>query len=194
MKAYLSALGTLAAALACTACCWLPPLLILALGTSAGAVEWLAPWQPYLLGFTAIQLAVGFYLAYRKTPCHHGACSIAHEKKRKVNRVVMWAVAAMVVALNLQHFSSHGPVKVEAMERDASGRVVLALEGLHCEGCANTLEDKLTQLPGVSSCEVSFEAQKAVLVLSDPEPSLDDLTMAVKEAGYLVRNEAPPKP
>jgi len=60
----------------------------------------------------------------------------------------------------------------------------LRITGMHCAGCAQTVEKALAQVPGVSSATVNLTAEEAHVRL-DPEAStLDALIQAVRDAGY----------
>lgn len=193
MKYALSTLGTLLTALACTACCWLPAVLG---ATAASAFSFLHRWQPFLLTFTAVQLGVGFYLAYRPNTkhvctrnCHHGDFAL----KRKVNIGVMWAVALFVVALNLWNFRSHAVEHAEdhkAAPTTASlssqwvQDYTLILKGMHCESCAQKIEKALCEVKGVLQAKVDFDQKKAFVKANRSILSLEDLQRVVKEAGY----------
>jgi len=60
------------------------------------------------------------------------------------------------------------------------------IEGMHCEGCAKTIEALLGAEPGVQRATVSFKAHEA-RVRFDPN-AIDDgqIVAAIKRAGYKV--------
>lgn len=64
--------------------------------------------------------------------------------------------------------------------------VTLKVEGMHCEGCAQTIEALLGAEPGVQRAAVSFEAHEAQ-VQFDPK-AIDGarLAAAIERAGYKV--------
>ena len=43
---------------------------------------------------------------------------------------------------------------------------IIVVEGMHCEGCANRVQNILTMIPGVKQVKVNLEDKKAELVLS----------------------------
>jgi copper chaperone CopZ len=53
---------------------------------------------------------------------------------------------------------------------------------MHCGGCANALKGKIVALSGVSSCDVSFDDSKAVVV-ADPAQT-DAIEGAITGLGY----------
>lgn len=59
----------------------------------------------------------------------------------------------------------------------------LAIYGMHCSSCAGLIEKQLKKVTGVSSANVNFAAEKA-LVSADSTVTHDALIEAVKKAGY----------
>ena len=60
-----------------------------------------------------------------------------------------------------------------------------AVEGMSCEGCANTVASALKAIPGVQSVEVSLKDKKATVVADRVSPrTIED---AVAKAGYKAR-------
>jgi len=68
----------------------------------------------------------------------------------------------------------------------------LAIEGMHCAGCAAAIERRLGRLEGVERAEVNFATHKAHVVYDPSRAGESDLAGAVRDAGYEV--VAPPPP
>jgi len=65
--------------------------------------------------------------------------------------------------------------------------VVLAIEGMGCEGCVRAVTQALAGVPGVVQAEVSLEERRAT-VRGDLGPEgIAALVRAVEEAGYEAR-------
>lgn len=60
-----------------------------------------------------------------------------------------------------------------------------AIEGMSCEGCANTITTALKAIPGVQSVEVSLKDKKATVVANGVSPQV--IEDAVAKAGYKAR-------
>lgn len=117
-------IGAIVSALAASACCWLP-LLLIAFGVSGGALAAsFEAWRPVLLPVTFLLLGVAFYFAYRKPaiPGSAGAdsgaagnedCCATNAQRvdaccrpdsaqrmtlRKANRAMLWVVTVLVLA------------------------------------------------------------------------------------------------
>jgi mercuric ion transport protein len=106
--------GSLLAAFLASLCC-VGPLVLAALGVGVGATGFLAgtagalkvllPYRPVFIGLTSLLLGVAFYQAYRKpqSACAPGAVCVPASSRRKA-RVVLWAVAALALALVLSPY------------------------------------------------------------------------------------------
>ncbi|MGQ0586546.1 MAG: cation transporter [Gammaproteobacteria bacterium] len=65
----------------------------------------------------------------------------------------------------------------------------LKIEGMHCGGCADTIQALLMREPGVKSATVSFSAGQG-RVLYDPAATAEgQLLKAVEQAGYRARGD-----
>lgn len=63
------------------------------------------------------------------------------------------------------------------------------IDGMHCDGCARTIEALVSTEPGVRKATVSFEAREA-RILFDPQASSEDqLAAAIRKAGYSVASQ-----
>ena len=64
--------------------------------------------------------------------------------------------------------------------------VTLKVEGMHCDGCAATIQALLDRNAGVRKAAVSFGDGEA-RVLYDPQSFVEDqLTAAIEKAGFRV--------
>lgn len=64
--------------------------------------------------------------------------------------------------------------------------VDLTVEGMHCEGCAKTVEALLKSEPGVKSATISYAKGLARVVFDPQSVDLSALVKAVERAGYRV--------
>jgi copper chaperone CopZ len=68
--------------------------------------------------------------------------------------------------------------------------VTLNIEGMHCNGCAQTVKALVGSEPGVRTAEVSYPDRQA-RVLYDPQVlSEDRLIEIVEKGGYHVQTDA----
>ena len=72
--------------------------------------------------------------------------------------------------------------------KEETQKTVLEVKGMHCTGCAQTVEKSLKKVPGVEDASVTFATEKAVVV-HRPEVSAEQLAEAVRAAGYDVAEQ-----
>lgn len=63
-------------------------------------------------------------------------------------------------------------------------KIVLGIEGMHCDGCVNRLTKVLKALDGVVDAKVSLENKSAEIEYDETELELDDIKQTVSDAGF----------
>ena len=63
----------------------------------------------------------------------------------------------------------------------------LTIQGMHCDGCAKTVEALLSAEPGVKGATASFAGGNAKVIFDPAQIDLDALAKAVERAGYQAR-------
>lgn len=65
-------------------------------------------------------------------------------------------------------------------------RTSIKIGGMHCAGCASSIQNYLTRLKGVTKCEINLASEKANLEFDPSSVDLVEIENAVKESGYKV--------
>lgn len=65
-------------------------------------------------------------------------------------------------------------------------RTVLRIEGMVCRNCATMITEAVFELPGVQDVEVDLDRETAT-VQASPEVTVETITSAVTDLGYVVR-------
>jgi len=93
---------------------------------------------------------------------------------------VMIAIAAALLAAWVIgcNESNAGPAEAKA------SKVTLSLSGMHCQGCADLIQDKLVHTKGVSRALVSFDTKQAAIEYEAAKVTPEAMIAVVKEAGY----------
>ena len=60
------------------------------------------------------------------------------------------------------------------------------IEGMHCNGCASTIQALLSHEPGIKSADVSFANSKATVSYDPNETDAAKVKAAIEKAGYRV--------
>lgn len=66
----------------------------------------------------------------------------------------------------------------------ASRTITIRVEGMHCGGCASSVEKKLKATEGVEEARVSFEKKEAWVKYDDQKTSVAKLIKVINSAGY----------
>ena len=70
-----------------------------------------------------------------------------------------------------------------------SATVTIRVEGMHCGGCASSIEKKLKATEGVEEVRVSFEKKEAWVKYNDQKTSVAKLHEVIKSTGFKVVDE-----
>ncbi len=108
--------------------------------------------------------------------------------------VILAVIVLLAIRSGLGHFKGEGgccgsgPDKVQAVDKSLSGetigKVVLTVEGMHCENCQNRVANALNRMDGVAA-EVNWKTKRAAVSLDRPV-SDGKLRAAVENLGYKV--------
>ena len=63
---------------------------------------------------------------------------------------------------------------------------IFKIDGMHCDGCARTIEALVAAEPGVRKATVSFKAREARILFDPQTVGEDRLVTAIRQAGYSV--------
>ena len=191
--------GSVLVAMAASACCWVP-LVLIAFGLSAGGLGVTFDIAcPYLLAASIGLLSVGFLFAYRRPKCDPVAtCETGRIGKQGPSRGMLWGATIAVglfASLPLyvgQLLPDPSNASAESINT-ASTTVGLHVDGMTCEACAFTLRDELVRLSGVVDARVSYRTGRVDLVLANDFSVRDEsLLEIVRSAGFqgtLVNND-----
>ena len=68
---------------------------------------------------------------------------------------------------------------------------IFKIDGMHCDGCARTIEALVATEPGVRRATVSYESREARILFEPNVASEDRLVDVIRRAGYSVAGSAP---
>ncbi len=66
----------------------------------------------------------------------------------------------------------------------ASATVTIRVEGMHCGGCASSVEKKLKATDGVEEVRVSFEKKEAWIKFDDKKTTVARLREVINSTGF----------
>jgi copper chaperone CopZ len=196
--------GAVVAALASSACCWLP-LSLIALGVSAGGVgAFFEAYRMWMLGGAAVLLGLGFYFVYFRAPtCEPGdACAVPNPKLTRFNKILLWAATGFVVIFALfpnyvgylvggaDEPAAHAAAALPAATEPLAAPVtrVYLIEGMSCEGCTSHIKEAVSKVAGVTAVAVVYDDKLArVTFASGSEPNDALILAAIDDTGFEAR-------
>lgn len=184
MKNKLVAIAAVVTAALASVCC-IGPLVLAALGLgSLGAAAGLTRYRPLFLVLTAIILAVGFYLAYRKrsVACADGTCE--YRSGSRAMKAGLWVVT--VAAAALATFPNWAAVALRRSQPVAAAdaqTIELSVSGMDCAACTVGIKNSLEKVPGVKDASIDFAKGKATVVAEGGKVDASALVRAVEAAG-----------
>lgn len=87
--------------------------------------------------------------------------------------------------------ASPGPMITAKKGKYTMKTTVISIKGMHCDGCARTVEALLSRVPGVSKAEASFEQRQARVLHDQDKAPEADLVTAISKGGFEVTVERP---
>jgi len=87
-------------------------------------------------------------------------------------------------ALSHRRVVTAATLSTDHSDQAGFGAIVLHVGGMHCDGCARTVEAVLLSEPGVSEVSVSFGHREAAIRFDPAASNRDRLEQAIVRAGY----------
>jgi copper chaperone CopZ len=72
-------------------------------------------------------------------------------------------------------------------EAEKPKTVIIAVEGMTCEGCAAQINEELKKLKGVISAEASYKNKNVKVVYNPKLVTLEQIKKAINELGYVAK-------
>lgn len=69
--------------------------------------------------------------------------------------------------------------------------LTLKIEGMHCDGCAETIKAVVEREPGVKAAAATFRSGEARILYDAEATSAERLVAAVGRSGFLVTGRTP---
>ena len=187
--------AAIGAAIAASACCTVP-LLLVSLGVGGAWVGSLTAFEPYRPLFVALAVgALGFvawrewraaWLAASGVDCDCEEDAVQPRTRRAILGVGALAAVLLLASPWLVRAASGPPdsTMLPAGTPLATAQVVLSVEGMSCASCDVTVERALMAVEGVDGAAVSFEPPRAVVSFDPTRATVADLMAATAAAGY----------
>ncbi len=184
MKNKLVGIAAVVSAVLASVCC-IGPLVLAGLGLgSLGAAAGLARYRPLFLVLTAIILAIGFYMAYRKrsVACADGTCE--YRSGSRAMKAGLWAITAAAVALaTFPNWAAFAMRRSQPAVATSAQTIELSVSGMDCAACTVGIKKSLEKVPGVKDAAIDFDKGEATVVAEGGKVDTLALVRAIEASG-----------
>lgn len=112
---------------------------------------------------------------------------ILQAKQTIMKKIIFIAIiTAFFAGCSGKTTSTENAGKVAAV---ANKTVTLAIEGMTCTGCENTIQESVTKIAGVTAIKASHLDSTAVVSFDSTLTTVNAIGDAVTEAGYVFKGE-----
>lgn len=195
--------AAMAAAVAASACCTIP-LVLVSLGIGGAWIGSLTALGPYRWIFVTLAIGSLGYVGYNEWhTSRQPDCDCETMFSSTTRRSLLGAGALVVLALVVSPWlmapspsaatqqaqaavaGSESAPRSQASSTPASfQQVVLEVEGMTCQACPKTVSTALKDIEGVYSVDATYTPPEAVVRFDPNKTSVNDLTQATKNVGY----------
>lgn len=183
-------IGSIGAALAATACC-LGPLVLVSLGLGGAWLSRLsALGSPFFMLLAFGFIVMGFYRSQQQAQVHCEEGSLcAQPAVKKSTRAALW-FSVIIVSLILA-----GPYLAPRVLANHTNKIgiknqkhtVFQVSGMSCVACTTTIETALYQVKGVIQVHVSLTPPEAKISYDPQLTNSTEVLKATQNVGYSAR-------
>lgn len=189
--------AAVAAAIAASACCTIPFLLV-SFGLGGVWVSRFTALEPMRPLFVALAVGALAYAGYREWRASRTPdCDCGPRMPTTTRRTLLGVVALLALGLVASPWiikaatDSTETVRAQeaapALAPPGATRAVLSVSGMTCASCTVTVKQALTAIPGVREALVTYEPAQAVVTYDPSSVTPEQLAQAVTEVGYPTR-------
>lgn len=189
------AISGILTAISASLCCITPVLAVLA-GSSgvAATFSWLEPFRPWLIGVTAVVLALAWYQKLKPRTEEEISCACEDDEKpsfwqskKFLGIVTVFATAMLAFPYYADVFYPETRLS-ESVNVNLESTYEIAITGMTCTGCEEHVKLEIGNLPGISKLEVSYEQGNAVVSFDESKTGIEEVKTAVDRTGYKVES------
>jgi copper chaperone CopZ len=173
------------AAVAASACCTIP-LVLVAAGLSGAWISTftaLEPFRPFFITVAIGLLGFAGYREYRASRRPDCDCEVSMKDRLRRSLLVVGLLAT--VGLIASPWIIRGTAGAASSPiATPSEQVVLEVEGMSCVSCNVTVRTALMNLEGVQDARVTFDPPQAVVAYDPLRVSTEQLVEATTNVGY----------
>ncbi len=176
-------------------CCITPLLVMLAgLGGLASSFSWIEPLRPYLIALTVLVLGFAWYGQLKNKKNKDIECDCENEEKPGFTQSRLFLGIVTVFAVLMIAFPYYSDIfyggRATQTEMSKNGDIInlnLKVNDMTCESCALSIQQAITELPGLIDSEMDYEKEEAYIKINKKKLSVQNLIEVINQTGYKVR-------
>ena len=103
------------------------------------------------------------------------------------NAFVILLLASSLLACNTAPKQASDKTAVNPSKVMVNKTITLAVEGMTCTGCENTVKASVEKIPGIASASASFKDKTVVVDFDSTRAGINDMSLAITTVGYEVK-------
>ena len=180
------------AALAASACCITPVLVLVAgLSGAASSMSWMEPLRPVFIGITLVVLGFAWYRKFAKR--YKIACACENDNKSSFLHTKKFLGLATVLAIMFLAFPYYASALYPEKQTDIiyvdTNNIVevnIQIEGMTCTVCEAHIDHAVSNVDGVIEVNSNHKTGKAIVKFDKTKSSVDTIVDTINETGYKV--------
>lgn len=179
------------AALAASSCC-IPPVIaaIAGVGEAAGALSWMEPLRPYLIGLAVIAIGYAWYSHLKPKKDDDCGCEIEKPKFYQTKSFLVGITLFSTLSITFPYYSGifYPDSKQEVIISDNSNiqKITISIEGMTCDACQHHVNQVVNNLPGIVSVNSSYEKGNTEVAFDNSQTTIVEIEKAINSTGYNV--------
>lgn len=179
------------AALAASSCC-IPPVIaaIAGVGGAAGALSWMEPLRPYLIGLAIIAIGYAWYSHLKPKKANDCDCEIEKPKFYQTKGFLVGITLFAALSITFPYYSGifypDNTQEVIISETSNIQKINVSIEGMTCDACQHYVNSAVNTLPGIVAVNSSYEKGNAEIAFDNTQTTIVEIEKAINSTGYNV--------
>lgn len=183
-----SIFGAVGAAVAASACCTVP-LLLVSLGVGGAWMSSLTALEPYRPLFIVLAVGLMGFAFVRSYKAEQGPdCECEPGMKPRTKNLLLGIGALATLGLIASPWLLPGVMNADVAlatpTRNTVEEVTFGIEGMTCASCTTTVTMALNRTEGVKEAQVTYAPPQAVITYDPSNVTVEELEAAITNTGY----------
>lgn len=107
------------------------------------------------------------------------------------NAIIIVLLATALLACNSAPKQASNPAIDNPSKVAVNKTITMAVDGMTCEGCENTVMESVEKIPGIASAKASYMNKEVIISFDSTQVKVNDISSAITGVGYEVKGIKP---